>query len=1297
MKTRGWKKLGLILGILALIMILIGIVTPKLLDLNRYHGYIVSEVEKIVGGQVTLGRISWGITHRIWLKVDGFSIIDASAFPGDVKLTRIFTSVSIPQLLTKKVVVKNLQVESSEVKFRLKPETTDTDPSADSTKSAGVHLPVEIEIEQLAIEIGRLELQDALTLPGQKLMHVFSDVDLAATNVAPEEVMAFSLALRDKAPSGLGLLKAQGTFNGLTKALTLENPDLKLKAALNTVHMEAIKPYLKNSPLKNQLGGSISMEINYEGDLGQNLRAQGAIDLSRLTYTNPSVWDTALPGRNTTVTFQINLDPQNLTAEKIALKFGTLSVDARGVLHNWNQEPVIKDAEFSSDLPLGDVIPLIPWKQLGENAAVIRPILEGGGRIALNKLILPEINLEKLPATVTDLVSGIEMTAQVTGVSMQPTPNIPKIQNIEGTVQLANGIAQVQGLTARIASVDLPPISAKITNLLEKPKIDASINGRLQLDAIADEKFQKILENVGLEKVVGAADLDLTLELETAQPADFQLQGNIGLKDFQVKTVYTAALLHGINAEVGISPAVVNISQASATVALPAAATSADDHFTLDIQGRVDGWRSNPSVTLQNFKTSQISLPLLAAMVPWEKLGQSAKPVKEILDAGGFIAVDALSLPAIDLSKLPKDPKHLLQRVGLVTSLTDITVPRGLSPTKIEGITGRVNLEKNVLLAEFVHARLGPIALPTLNIRATDITDHFKVTLRAKGPLQVAASGDEQVEKLLLEHGLKSLTVSAEIDMRADFDQRKPKDWTANGSLVFKDVRAQTHPAAVLMEDMKGRVIFSRDKSMNVTARDITARINQAPVRLSGKVLGIGSRNILVSAKAYTGKMDLSHLAELVPALEAMKLEGMLDLDLDVHVPYSDLAKSRLNGTVTTRNAGFQLASSNLAVAKGNLNLELSGSSADIKNLTIQVNDQKVALTGQISNPEEPKIKIRVTSPDLNLDRLLPPDKAAKPASTPSKGKEDQSAKKPAADKKKGKAELPPVARKLTADLHVQADRGQYKGLQFEKLKLDLLYKQGVIESYDVNFGIDKGQIATKGSADLRDLDRIRFTVDPNISALPLETVTPAIGIDNLPLNGPLTLKAQLRGRTGSTREILSSLNGKLEASLGPGSLNKVGKVGNIIAKLSSMAHISSLFSGRLFKDLSSQGIPFETITAQASFDKGTLNLSKFHFGSDAMTVDGQGTIDLINQNLNMEALLVPLATVDKALNYVPIVGETLEDMTKIQIDVEGPMEDPKIHTAEIKEIGKGIETGVKKPKSILESVGKGLKKIFEH
>ncbi|KGM44046.1 hypothetical protein JY97_03380 [Alkalispirochaeta odontotermitis] len=498
-----------------------------------------------------------------------------------------------------------------------------------------------------------------------------------------------------------------------------------------------------------------------------------------------------------------------------------------------------------------------------------------------------------------------------------------------------------------------------------------------------------------------------------------------------------------------------------------------------------------------------------------------------------------------------------------------------------------------------------------------------------------------------------------------------------------------------MLDDLKGQLLFRREKTMNITARNIMARVNQAPVRLSGNVLRIGSPEMIVSASAHAGKLDLSHLAELLPALKEMKLAGILDMDLDVHIPYSAPAKSRLNGTVSTRDAGFQLPSSNLAVARGNLNLALSGKRANIKSMTVQINDQQVALAGHLSNPVEPNIKMLVTSTDLNLDRLLPPATAAKPSAAPAKGKEDQRSKKPATDKKSGKAELPPVARKLTADLQVQADRGQYKGMQFEKLKLDLLYKRGVVERYDANFNIGKGHIATKGSADLRNLDHVRFTVDPNIRALPLEAVAPVLGVEKLPPNGPLTLKGQLRGRTGSAREILGSLNGNLDASLGPGNLTRIGKAREFIAKLSSMAHISSLFSGRLFKDLSNRGIPFQTISAQSSFDKGSLVLSKSQFDSDAMKVDGQGTIDLINQKLKIEALLVPLAKVDDALHYVPIVGKALEDVTKVRIDVAGPLEDPEIHTAEAREIGTSLETEVETPETVFEEAGKDLKKIF--
>ena len=200
LKSRTWKKTGIVTAILVLVLVVIGIAAPRILDLNRYHDLIVSEVQKATGGQITLGRISWGFTHRLWLEVDGFSIANASAFAGDVKLTRLYASISLPRLLTRKVVVKKLQLESPGIKYRLEPGTQDADSPADNTTYAGVQLPVVVEIEHLAIEVDRLELSDSLTLPDETLLHVFSDIELTVTSVAPEAVMAFNVSLQDKAP-----------------------------------------------------------------------------------------------------------------------------------------------------------------------------------------------------------------------------------------------------------------------------------------------------------------------------------------------------------------------------------------------------------------------------------------------------------------------------------------------------------------------------------------------------------------------------------------------------------------------------------------------------------------------------------------------------------------------------------------------------------------------------------------------------------------------------------------------------------------------------------------------------------------------------------------------------------------------------------------------------------------------------------------------------------------------------------------------------------------------------------------
>ena len=102
MKSSKRKKWFIIVIAFAL-LIVIGLFTvPKLLNPNEYTPLIAKKIEEAIGGKVRIGHVSWGFANGIWLEADGFSMVGASAFPGDVHLSRVHANVSILPLLRKK-------------------------------------------------------------------------------------------------------------------------------------------------------------------------------------------------------------------------------------------------------------------------------------------------------------------------------------------------------------------------------------------------------------------------------------------------------------------------------------------------------------------------------------------------------------------------------------------------------------------------------------------------------------------------------------------------------------------------------------------------------------------------------------------------------------------------------------------------------------------------------------------------------------------------------------------------------------------------------------------------------------------------------------------------------------------------------------------------------------------------------------------------------------------------------------------------------------------------------------------
>jgi hypothetical protein len=1059
-KSTRWKKVGIVLAIVLVVVIAAALIIPQFFDLNRYNGLITSELEKAMGGEVTLGPLSWGISNGVWLKADGFTSKRATAFPGELDLSRIYAKVSILPLLSKRVVVDKLLLDKPVVALNLAPPSPeekeaatkpDSDeperPTSEDGPTPSSPLPVEIVIEEIKIDEGRIRLSDSLTLPGQSTVHNFADVLIQATNLAPGKTIGFRLALRDEAKPGLGSVKGQGTFSGLTEALTVENPELNLKVTLTDLNVDTLKPYLKDKMLAQRLGGSISLDVNYKGDFGENLRAEGHVDLSDFTYKDTSLWETALPGAETKVTYQITLEPEQIKVEKLNLALGTLSLSAAALLHDWRNKPIIKDGVLSSELPLTELIPLVPWKKLGEEAKIIRPSLEGGGKVIVEKIALPELPLTELP-----------------------------------------------------------------------------------------ENWKTILSRA---------------------------QGSIRVSDISA----------------GLSPA------------------------------------------------------------------------------------------------LPK----------------------------VEDIRGMLQLDKGVLTATNVQARMGPLTLPMLETRVTNLTGKPKVTAVAKGPMRLEKTADAEVEKLLKQYGLKSLSGSGEIDLRADYDQAKPSQWDASGSLVLKGVKAVSHPANVRLDDLQGRVTIQRKKTLDITVQDLTARVNQSPISLQGTLSGGGTDRFVVDGKARTERLDLKQLSGLLPPLKELELAGILDMNIDVHYPHADPGKSKFNGTVKTRGMGFKLAAQNLTITEGDGNIELAGNTVRLKEMTLKANDQKMSLSGQVTNFRHPTARLQAKSPNLNVDRLLGPGKTkgteSKPSSKPPAKKAGAAKTGEPAKKKNGNAELPPLLRKLTAQLQAEAARGQYRGQEFQNLTFRANYERGVLKSHDFHVLIGGGRIKTNGSADLRNLERIPFTVEPDISAVRLQSIASLLDTDKMSVQGPLTMTGRLQGKTGSTKDLLASLRGNLEAEAGPGRIPDVGPAGNTLFKILSVLNVQRIFSGKKLDDINKKGIPFDSLIYQATFQDGILSTNKLRLLSPALNMDADGTIYLVKESLDMKAQIELLGTVDTVLDLVPVLGKAAGQLTNVYLDLKGPWANPKIRVRPAKGITeagkKGTKDTGKAAEDVVKEFGKGLEKIF--
>jgi len=1295
MKMSRWKKISVVAAVtIGVVVIAAVIIIPHLLDLNRYRGFIVSQVEEAIGGEFQIGHISWSIADDIELEIRDVSIKGASAFSVDVKLPYVHAEISMFSILQKKVKIKALSVERPSVKVFLHPIPDDTS-TEDKNRQQGNPLPVEITVDTLAMQQGRVTLEDSVTLPGRTSVRVFTDVEVEAFNVRPNDEIRFKVALRDEAEPGIGAITAEGAFKGLTESFTILDPTFKINATISSMNVESIKPYLEDYPRIHHMGGHVSIEVNCLGDLNKDVQVGGFIDLSRFKFEDPTLFDRPLPGVDTKIAYQVSFDPNRIDIQKLAVTLGEISLTTSAQIEGWLKSPIIKHVAVSSRLPLPALSPFIPWKRIGGDSNILRHVLETGGKLTIDKGFLPDIDVSNPPESVDSFLREIKLNAKLSDLTVPKTKGFPEVDTINGSVRLDNGSLEIENLTASIASIQLPKINASINHIFDRPIISADVRGSIQVPVSGNAAVDQWLKGIGIEKLSGAADVDMKLKMDPHNSGNFQLEGKSSLKKVSIKTVFSTAFLDALDADVTIDPETVEILNCSTTLSLPSGGKPAGGEVNIEFAGKVDQWRRNPLLTLHRFKSSSISLPELASVIPLKQTGTPTKSIRESLSTGGRVSVLNLVFSKLDTKKLKEDTQTLFSTLKADLSFSDLNLQIDESFPRFETLSGRLNLEKNVLTVKGLKGRLEHLTLPTIDMQITDVFNKPKVSLKAKGPMQLEAGKQDRVRKLLRENGLNRFSGAVAVDLGVHYDYAKPKEWESSGFIDLKGIHAETYPAGVRLENLKGRVSLQRKQSIDLQIKNLTARVEGAPIRVDGRVTGGGTPQMIIDTKVQTSQMDLSHIADLVPLLEKMKLRGMLDMDMDIYYPLADPASTRLSGRMVTRDVAVKLEKSGLVVTGGNCELELSGKSLSIKNMAIRINEQPVVIDGRLINQPLPNATLRLKSSGLNIDRLLADFRKQRSTTSASLSAVNQN------KKVSRKSSLPHFLKNSAIKLEALIENGRYNKQPFKNLVLTADYRKGVLKRYDFDVHVADGRIQANGLVDLRNLSNILIEVNPKISNVPSGYMAAVFGISNLSFKGPLSISGSVRCKTGGSAGLVGSINGHIEGEVGRGHVTHVGPAGSVLLKLLTLADIRAYFSRTVLDDLTSKGIPFNQIRTGLSVKDGMMNIESFQFEGSALNVQAQGKVALLEQQLDMDVNLEPLGTLDKLLERVPIAGSTGKSLTKIYTKVEGDIEHPKIKIKPAKGVTEGVKEATKASGKIVEKAirapGKSVKGVLDY
>jgi uncharacterized protein involved in outer membrane biogenesis len=373
------------------------------------------------------------------------------------------------------------------------------------------------------------------------------------------------------------------------------------------------------------------------------------------------------------------------------------------------------------------------------------------------------------------------------------------------------------------------------------------------------------------------------------------------------------------------------------------------------------------------------------------------------------------------------------------------------------------------------------------------------------------------------------------------------------------------------------------------------------------------SPNIDASLKTNNAKVnELLNIAKAygVSAAEGMSGNGNITLNLHATGPIKNTGAMTFSGSGALQNVSLKTSSLTQPLNVRSANLQFTQNSVNITNLAASLGSSSASGNLSMTNFQAPNLKFALAVNQLNVTELEQITGNSPQTKPPQKRAEASWSLLPKAEAAPAKSSQPSMLQSASGNGTITVGTLTYQQTVLTNVRSNVSLNRGVIQLNPLTSQIFGGQENGSVTVDARPTP-MTYAVNAKLTNVDANQLLSSVSSVKDTLYGTVGAATNITFATPASGDIAQTLNGTMSLNLAngkimkldlPGELSRIGKFGGVSHKgYTAISKMSGTFNVR-------NGVA-DTNDLKAALDIGSMA--------------GNGTINLVNQDLNMHVTAV--------------------------------------------------------------------------